>query len=244
PRDHLWFLNRTGGLVCDGARRTLSLRIEQPSANFMRNLQTQLLKHLQAIGKARNLENMVQSFQGGAFARSVEVKLFINPIAGGARRETDLSSMPHLRAGDELRLDVTNLSKRPMDITILFVDSQYGIEAMFPTHGHTGRLEAGGFTSANGWVNESTIGIEGMIVIAVEASKWAAPADFSFLQQPRLSSTVNVRGAAGMRPVGDIERMFREAGFGAPAATRSAGSGKRRTPFNRVAVKSVRWLVE
>ncbi|MCP4304558.1 MAG: caspase family protein, partial [bacterium] len=43
PRDHLWFLNRTGGLVCDGARRTLSLRIEQPSANFMRNLQTQLL---------------------------------------------------------------------------------------------------------------------------------------------------------------------------------------------------------
>ena len=38
PRNHLWFLDRSGALLCHGARKNMSFEIGQPSAAFDRNV--------------------------------------------------------------------------------------------------------------------------------------------------------------------------------------------------------------
>ena len=115
----------------------------------------------------------------------------------GQRKEVELdqSSRLPLHEGDALiRLDITNGSRAPVDLTILFVDSRFGITTLFPTRGRTNRIAAGShIDNIGGKITRDTVGLEGMIVIASKAASGTPVADFSFLAQKKLSRRKNVR---------------------------------------------------
>ena len=211
----------------------------------------------------RNLEQMVERFQDGGFGRGLSVRLFLAKAGGVAERELDLSSRQPLKAGDTIRLEVENKTGALADVTILFVDSQFGVSSLFPSDGRTNRIEDGRrITDISGEITEDTLGLEGMIVIAVRAARGSPVADFSFLQQNRLRRTTLMRSAGSIVAKKQLDpemrffdQLIQSAGFGARArSTRSVNGGakaggrshkspSRKTPFKRVTVKSLRWFV-
>ncbi len=249
--NRLWFLDRTGALICEGRKANLSFRLQQPSRDFDRNVEEALRTWLNAIGKVRNLEQMVQRFRGGRFARKIRIRLMVKKGGKGEERLVDQSSRLPLNEGDSLRLEISNGSASPVDLTILLVDSRYGITTLFPTRGRTNRIAAGGMiNNIGGRITADTLGLEGMIVIASKARAGTPVADFSFLAQKQLSRTKNVRalGGAGKGADGDgLEDLFASAAFGGRRSvlTRSATAKKVvKTPFKNVAIKSLRWMVD
>lgn len=257
--NRLWFLDRTGGLICVGNKANLSFRLQEPSADFDHNVKKALSEWLNAIGKVRNLEQMVKRFKGGRFARKVKIKLWVKPAGGGKEVEVDQSSRHPLLDGDKIRLEIKNTSSAPVDVTVLFIDSQYGITPIFPSGGGTNRISAKAqLGSVGGCITGDTVGLEGMIVVATKALPGSPVADFRFLGQKRLSRTKSVRSLGeAVKPqtspeIDGIEELFSSAVFGQASgqnersgSTRSAGGRKRssRTPFKHVAIKSLRWMV-
>ncbi len=258
-RNRLWFLDRTGALICIGNKANLSFRLQTPSADFDRNVKKALNDWLNAIGKVRNLEQMVERFKGGRFARKVKIKLWVRPAKGGKEEIVDQASRRPLLAGDVIRLELNNTSGSPVDLTVLFIDSRFGITPIFPTRGGTNRIAAKSqLNSIGGRITSDTLGLEGMIVIATKALAGSPVADFRSLGQKKLSLTKNVRSMGGAQTqssspeLAAVEDLFNSAVFGKNAAvqnravmTRSSGKPKRssRTPFKHVAIKSLRWMV-
>ena len=103
-----------------------------------------------------------------------------------------------LGAGDWIAFRVTNKGKAAADISLLFVDSHFGIQAVFPRPGTTtdNRLAPGdSYQTPAARVNPRTTGQEHMVVIAVEAN--GPPIDFSCLAQPRIEQAEAARTRGG-----------------------------------------------
>lgn len=119
--------------------------------------------------------------------------------------------MPTLHAGEELLLKLDNRHHRAVDVTVLFIDSRYGIDVLYPAPGETNRVEAGGrIRPLEIAINDDTTGWENVVLLALEAEPQKPVADFGFLAQSRLDAT---RGERGGRS--DFESLLVEAGFGA-----------------------------
>src|SRR4051794_7913482 len=86
-----------------------------------------------------------------------------------------------LYGGDPLEFRLRNTSKTPLDITVLFVGSDYSITPIFPLGGQVNRVEPGGEAVVKGKVNEKSFGQERVIVIAVEGQPQSLVEDFSYL---------------------------------------------------------------
>ena len=266
-RNHLWFLDRTGALICTGSKANLSFRLQTPSIDFDQNVEKALGEWLNAIGKVRNLEQMVERFKGGRFARKVKIKLWVQPANGDKEVIVDQASRRPLLAGDKIRLELDNGSNSPVDLTVLFIDSHFGITPIYPTRGGTNRIAAKSqLKGVGGRITSDTLGLEGMVVIATKALAGSPVADFRSLGQKKLSLTKNVRSMGGAQKsasspeLAAVEDLFNSAIFGKRAtshnraqkraqkravSTRSVGGRKRssRTPFKHVAIKSLRWMV-
>jgi len=258
-RNRLWFADRTGALICTGSRANLSFQLQQPSADFDENVELALRKWLNAMGKVRNLEQMAGRFKGGRFSRKVKIRMLAQRAGETKEVELDQSSRHPLHEGDRIRLEIVNGSRAPVDLTILFVDSSFGITTLFPTRGRTNRISAGSrIDNVGGKITGDTVGLEGMIVIASKAASGMPVADFSFLSQKKLSRRKAVRSMNRVTPEeqagqnvsngGGLEDLFAHAAFGSgkgAKSTRSVSGRKRppRTPFKSVSIKSLRWLV-
>lgn len=82
---------------------------------------------------------------------------------------------------------IRNDSPFAVDVTLLFVDNNYGLLPYFPRPGTTGdnRLSPGQeLTTSRAVVSGPTFGREYMVVIALRAHPGTSPVDFSFLSQP------------------------------------------------------------
>lgn len=117
--------------------------------------------------------------------------------AGGALRALPADAVPALDHGQRLALQLANRGARPVDVTVLHVDSRYGLSVVYP-------LDVGNRIEPQGtdWVEAQidateTTGLEQLLVIAVAAEPNAAPADFGFLAQPRLDDATERRAGNG-----------------------------------------------
>ena len=119
----------------------------------------------------------------------------------------------HLYAGDEVTIELANLSRSRVDVTVLYIDSNYGIEVLFPEAGEDNRLNPGEkpLVLPSLHVTGDTTGREQIIVIAVKGEK--EPADFSVFAQPTLlkaneeskkESTRGERSSALDSPLGQL----------------------------------------
>ena len=103
-----------------------------------------------------------------------------------------------LHVNDIIGFRVRNPNEFAVDVSLLFVDSGYGVTAFWPEPGTamTNRVPAGKtILTPKGEVNDATTGLEHMLVIAVEAQ--ARPTDFSFLEQPKLDRAKSAPGSRG-----------------------------------------------
>lgn len=101
-------------------------------------------------------------------------------------------------AGDTIGFRVSNRGRAAVDVSLLFVDSGYGISSYFPPAGQEtdNRLLGGkSLITPRARINAKTIGLEHLVVIAVKVKTDEPPSDFSFLAQPTLELAAKNRGA-------------------------------------------------
>jgi hypothetical protein len=153
-----------------------------------------LAADLNRIARARNLLRLTTP--GREPGSGVKVQLTMlklkdedDPVGQKLVWQKDGLTLKH---GEVVAWDVTNLGRTAVDVTVLFVDSAYGIEAVFPAKGTTSQNRfAPGKTRrlTTATVNaEKSSGWEHMVVIAVRAE--GIPIDFTFLEQPSLPQAV------------------------------------------------------
>jgi hypothetical protein len=160
-----------------------------------------LFQSVGQIAKARHLLGMAQvtASQGRTRSASVDVSLEMLRYTDESDAEGEL--VPHgdagreLRSGDLISFRVPNPTTHTVDVTLLFVDSGYGITALFPEPGtiDDNRLGPGEtFTLPRVEVTADTVGAEQVVAFAVKSGKDRQ--DFSCLEQPTLQQA---RAAGG-----------------------------------------------
>ncbi len=121
--------------------------------------------------------------------------------------------------GDWIAFRITNVGRGPVDFTLLYIDSQFGITPIYPTRsGGVNRLEgsvnpeARPFQTRAYRVTDKTLGHEHLVAIAVPSTSPDEHADFSFLAQSEIQSRSADPGAARSfdSPIG---RLLRHAMF-------------------------------
>ena len=152
-----------------------------------------------------------------------------------------------MRDRDQLQFSLRNRAAKngkSLDITLLYVQSDFGVVALYPIRqGDANRIESGATLNVTlPKINASTVGLEGVILIATEAEPHQPIANFAHLSQPGL---LRVRGADP--PAGDVTNdtltaLFEEAGFG--ETTRRGAPEATGRALSRTAMKVFSWKVE
>lgn len=111
-----------------------------------------------------------------------------------------------LQPGELIGCRLENLGEDPVDVTLFFVDSGYGITALFPRPGvqTDNRLYPGDkpFVAFRARVQADTVGLEHLVMIAVPGS--GDPVDFCVLEQPTLPRTRGGSDRALDSPLGEL----------------------------------------
>ena len=199
----LWMIPPSGQLYKDGPSKTASIVIDQASFG------DKLVDNLQRMGKALNLMRISSqlSSAGGAGSSTLEVAMSL--LRKGAT-PTALTASSALAFLDEDTIEVTlkNKGRAAIDLTALYVDADFGISVLFPYQsGVNNRIEAGASHSFKIEIHDDTVGLERLVLVAVEARANSDRYDFSFMAQAKLERT---RGG----PQDDIGSLFQAAGFG------------------------------
>jgi hypothetical protein len=203
--DQLWLLPPTGELIETGATKTHSIRLNKTPEQ----LREVLVNSFQSIAKVINLLRLSsQTTANSKFAK----KLNINGMFNANEKTFGINKIPVLSPGNKLTFKVKNNSQYASDVTMLFIDSAYGITALYPDPGASNRIQAANDDWIEGEPDVETVGIERMIIIAVQAEANTMRTDFSFLAQPRLDQTKDYdKFTADQKNLYDL---FVEAGFG------------------------------
>jgi hypothetical protein len=140
---------------------------------------------LERIARAANLKRLATDDNiaraTGPSAR-IEVELE-RPSSDAGRAQ---SQRVTLRNGDPLKFRIKNPCIFPVDVTLLCIDSECGINALYPREGEINRLQPGdSFPLATKVVAENP-GVEHLVAIAVKSDREVI--DFTCLAQPSLDA--------------------------------------------------------
>jgi hypothetical protein len=147
------------------------------------------------IVRVKTLLALAESTEGGRAREPVLVDIEVEMIRYKDKSDKVGTVVPWvsggriLKAGDSIAFRLKNHSSFAVDVTLLFIDPNYGIHAYFPTDSRTvenNRLEPGSrpLTTPRGTLDGDPPGRDRLVVIAVKAK--GQPVDFSGLAQPTL----------------------------------------------------------
>ena len=158
---------------------------------------------LTKVAKALNLIRLGNVLDGDA----LWTELSVTRASDGRLERFQKSDSPALFAGDQLQLNVANYLEDPLDITVLFVGSDYAVDVVFPRGKQFNRF---GFEEELdiplGTINANSTGKERLVIISSEARNTVVPQDFSFLSQDGLT--------AGERNIDSgLAGLLKQAGF-------------------------------
>lgn len=225
--DQLWLLPPTAELIETGSDKTHSISLNTTK----KDLHHKLVNSFQSIAKVLSLLRLSEQIPQDRFAKQVLIQAKVE--RAGEPLDFEADKILSLSEGDLLTVKIENDSLSPVDVTILFIDSEYGITAIYPAEaGETNRLEMGG----NDWLElelfADTTGIERLIVIAVKAQPNSMMRDFSFLAQPQLPRTRNKKA--------NLYDLLLDAGFGVKTSN-TRGIKRSRQRFNHALIKVFSW---
>ncbi len=110
----------------------------------------------------------------------------------------------NLYSGNRIGFKVKNTGQEPQDVTLLLIDSGYGIHVLYPTPGATNRLFPGNEVLKRGTITADTTGLEHLVVIAMKGKPVDSPVNFSFLSQPTIERSRAIGGENMNSPLGKI----------------------------------------
>lgn len=153
---------------------------------------------LERIARARNLltltaAGMEEAARGSASSNAAGVAVDLTMLKLSSKDDREGTPVTWkergavLKPGDWVAFRVHNRARFPVDVSLLFVDSSFGIYPIFPKPGITGdnRLEPGQkYRTGPFRVNAKTFGLEHLVAIAVRGE--GQPLDFTCLAQPTL----------------------------------------------------------
>jgi hypothetical protein len=176
-------------------------------------LHDKLTESLHDIARTTNLLRLAESLAlTGSRNSGLEVTMKI-VTKDGKEMPYSKEQVPALHAGDRISVSLLNNGSTSVDVTMLYVDSRYGINVLFPGGaGASNRLEPRANYDFDVDITDNTLGLERMLTIVVEAAKTQERADFSFLAQSPLVASRDIETRKGSDP--DV-MAFMDAGFSA-----------------------------
>ena len=208
----LWFLPPTAEISLAEGRRPPSIGFDGGTPD---GLETEIADHLTRIFRATNLARLAaaNNFDGKDF----QVQFKIKRSDSDRTEPLETGTMPRVNPADQVHLEATNRTGRPIDINVLYVGSDYSISHMYAERLHDDSeidLPLLEFTG-------SSYGVERMIVVLTEGSALTVVEDLSFLEQ----EGVRTMTRSALHPDG-FAGLLRD--IGSAPATRGAmrpGSG-------------------
>ncbi len=216
-KPQLWLVSADDVWIKAGDGKTPSIRLDKSE----QELYSVLAGELQLVGKAINLMRIASSGGGGlASGSKLESKFYVTRAADGKREEVTPPNVPILQAGDKLQLALKNIGPKPLDITVLGVDANYGVALLYPVNATDlnriqprDKLTIPGEEQGEIVLDGTTSGRESILVIAVEAEKGDTAVNLGYLEQPSLPATRGVKGASDSVTEA-VEDLFNSAAFG------------------------------
>jgi hypothetical protein len=205
----LWLLPTDAELIeTNDNNRTSSINLDKTEDALRDTLIDSFLR----IARVRNLLRLSTHLS----ANDTRLKVGIRIDQGEGYKELDISKTLTLYDGTKIELPVNNSGNTPIDVTILYIDSQYGIHTKYPEGLEFNRIEAQrGIEDGTEMllsVNEQTgIGMEYLMVISVQAKSKRMVSNFDFLSQPSIPAERNRQGTDEQESLYDL---FSEAVFG------------------------------
>jgi hypothetical protein len=235
PEDATWFVRLTGTRVellpASGWMRSQALEQTRRSAVFIGDvgepsIGTTLHERLRRIAAATQLMAIASAAPPVDDNGSPRVQISATRSAAGkaaGERLATGATAPVLHVGDRVTFEVRNPGRTPVDVTLLYIDSGYGIQALFPSkdQGLDNRLAPGEIRSLQPYtVDDSTLGQEHIIAIAVRSGP--VRVDFTGLEQPTLEMT---RGATALQAT-PLGRLLAAARYGGEGTTRGLAAAE------------------
>ena len=182
-------------------------------------LATSMAAALQKIARARNLMRLAQdAAPSGNVGLDVQIVRYNSETSSGAQEVKYDSEGQTLVVGEWAAFRMTNTGTVPLDVTLLFLDSSYGIESLYPLKDQEidNRIQpTKQATTMRFEVTAVTLGVEHVVAIGVPAQ--GPRMSFAMLRQPSLE-TVKTRGG----PRSPLEELIDSDLYG--VGTRGVGS--------------------
>jgi hypothetical protein len=222
------------------------------------NWQQQLGDSLNTMARAINLRRLVTSDEelraGESYAtKKIDLKVTVEKLDRGTKKyEAVDPSTLSLTDRDKVRLTVANEGRVPVDVTILYVESAYAIRSSFPTVeesqlGFNNQVLPGNPPEVKPAVvqltiNDTTVGMEDIIIIAVASDPALAGQNFAFLEQKGLEQARETVGRARGRGKTVLNTPLGELLWAASYATGTRG-GSNAVEVSNYTVRRVSWHV-
>jgi hypothetical protein len=148
-------------------------------------------RRLTQIARVQNLKQLASSadetVRGDA---GVKIGLEVRKLSSKADRQGQpvQANGQTFHDGDRLLLRLTNPNRVPVDVTLLYVNGGFGIDALYPGRGEINRLIPGETVSIRFHIDGKTAGQENLVAIAVRGTEGRLPVDFTALVQPTLEA--------------------------------------------------------
>ena len=136
-----------------------------------------------------------------------------------------------------MTIRLKNPCRFAVDVTLLSIDTAYGIEAIFPGQGEINRLQPGDSVPFTTTVVAKSRGLEHLVAIVVKADREVV--DFTSLAQPSLETVKTRGGPAHSSLDSPLGQLLKHAVF-AEGTTR----GVKRTAVKAHRLQLLTWEVE
>jgi len=169
--------------------RGLDLPSAKPGIQFAINPRApdKMMDTFRRIARAQNLLGLAAKF-GNESSDELNVECEVSYKRAGAPTAMAMTGdqPTTIRAGGKIQIKVHNRGRDPVDFNLLFVDSLFGIQSIFPrSYASDNRLASGkSYETKPMSVTANTVGRENIVLIAVPAA--GAPSNLTFLAQPTL----------------------------------------------------------
>ena len=190
---------------------------------------------LERIARAANLKQLAaQEETSSRQGNAVRIELQLEHASSS--QAADTPKRPTLRDGEKLTIRVKNPCSFPVDVTLLAIDSQSGIDALFPQQGEINRLQPGDSFPVSTRVVAESRGLEHLVAIAVKAERDVI--DFTCLAQPNLN-TLKTRGTSTTSLASPLGQLLDHAVF-ADSPTR----GLKKTAIKAHSLQLLTWEIQ
>ncbi len=161
------------------------------------SLATRLDRDLHAIARALNLRRLATNqrvpVEDTLNAVQLQVEFGRGRNVHGPFAAIDDLATTSFTDGDYLQVMLNNIGELAADVTVLYVDARYQIQSWFPKPQHAGNFDnriapREKPTAIISCIDDSTVGLEEVVVLAVAPGAGDPRTNYAFLSQPALTA--------------------------------------------------------